>query len=78
MAFYGKLRGIYAEIINGQLLRHTRQMFRDVYAVPLESVPEVKALDFIFWSAGKLLLDYPQASATLRRRSGMGGVRTAA
>ena len=54
MAFYNRLRGIYAEILDGNLLQGPRQMFRDIYAAPLERIPEIKVLDFIFWSAGKL------------------------
>ena len=54
VAFYNKLRSIYAEIINGNLLRQPREMFRDIYAAPPQRIPEIKVLDFIFWSAGKL------------------------
>jgi hypothetical protein len=54
MAFYNKLRGIYAGILDGGFLLGPRQMFRDIYAAPPERVPEIKVLDFIIWSAGKL------------------------
>ena len=53
MAFYNKLRGIYDEILDGNFLQGPRQMFRDIYAAPPERIPEIKVLDFIFWSAGK-------------------------
>jgi len=53
-AFYNRLRGIYAAILDGNLLPGARQMFRDTYAAPLERIPEIKVLDFIFWSARKL------------------------
>lgn len=61
MAFYNRLRGIYAEILNGGLLQGPRQTFRDIYAAPPERIPEVKVLDFIFWSAGKLSFKVGQA-----------------
>lgn len=50
MNSYGRLRSAYAEIINRNLLAVPRQLFRDKYSA---SIPETKALDFIFWSAGK-------------------------
>ena len=61
MAFYNKLRGIYAEIIGRDILQKPRQMFRDIYAAPPERIPEIKVLDFIFWSAGKLSFGAEQA-----------------
>lgn len=61
MAFYNKLRGIYAEIIGRDILQKPRQMFRDIYAAPPERIPEIKVLDFIFWSAGKLSFEAEQA-----------------
>jgi hypothetical protein len=54
MTFYNKLRDVYAEILEGNLLAEARRMFRSTYATPLEGIPEIKVLDFIFWSAGKL------------------------
>lgn len=61
MTFYNKLRGIYAEIIDRNFLQQPRQMFRDIYAAPPERIPEIKVLDFIFWSAGKLSFKAEQA-----------------
>lgn len=61
MAFYNKLRGIYAEILDSDLLQWLRQMFRDIYAAPPERIPEIKVLDFIFWSAGKLSFEAKRA-----------------
>lgn len=39
MAFYNKLRGIYAEIIGRDILQKPRQMFRDIYAAPPRENP---------------------------------------
>jgi hypothetical protein len=60
MAFYAKLRDIYAAIIHRNLLLQPRQLFREKYAVTTDHVPEIKVLDFIFWSAGKLSLEAEQ------------------
>jgi hypothetical protein len=54
MTFYAKLRDIYAEILAKNLLEAPRRLFRQIYAAPPERIPEIKVLDFIFWSAGKL------------------------
>jgi hypothetical protein len=54
MTFYGRLRGIYEEILRGNRLAEARGMFRQLYAAPPGKIPEIKVLDFIFWSAGKL------------------------
>jgi hypothetical protein len=54
MTFYAKLRGIYAEILTKNLLEAPRRLFRQIYTAPPERIPEIKVLDFIFWSAGKL------------------------
>ncbi len=61
MAFYNNLRCIYAEILDGNLLQGSRQRFRDIYEARPERVPEIKVLDFIFWSAGKLSFEVGQA-----------------
>jgi hypothetical protein len=61
MAFYNKLRIIYAEIISTDAVQEPRQMFREIYAAPPDSIPEIKVLDFIFWSAGKLSFEAGQA-----------------
>ena len=61
MAFYNRLRGIYATILDDNLLRGPRQMFREIYVAPVEKIPEVKVLDFLFWSAGKLSFEAEQA-----------------
>ena len=54
LGFYAKLRGIYAEILAKNLLEEPRRIFREIYAAPPERIPDIKVLDFIFWSAGKL------------------------
>jgi hypothetical protein len=54
MIFYAKVRDIYSEILNGNLLQEPRRTFRQIYAAPSERIPDIKVLDFIFWSAGKL------------------------
>jgi len=54
MLFYAHVRDIYSEILNGNLLREPRRIFRQIYAAPPERIPDIKVLDFIFWSAGKL------------------------
>jgi hypothetical protein len=52
--FYGKLRELYADVLEQNLLQTPRRLFRASYDAPPERVPEMKVLDFIFWSAGKL------------------------
>ncbi len=54
LIFYAELRDIYAEILNENLLEEPRRIFRQIYAAPPERIPDIKVLDFIFWSAGKL------------------------
>lgn len=55
LVLYGKLRDIYKQILSENLIAQPRRMFRERYASLAASVPEVKVLDFIFWSAGTLL-----------------------
>ena len=57
ITFYAKLRGIYAEILAKNLLEAPRGLFRKIYEAPPERIPEIKVLDFIFWSAGKLSIE---------------------
>jgi hypothetical protein len=54
MIFYANVRAIYSEILTGDLLQAPRRTFRLIYAAPPERIPDIKVLDFIFWSAGKL------------------------
>ena len=56
MVFYADLRDTYTEILKHNLLEEPRRIFRHIYSAPLERIPDIKVLDFIFWSAGKLLL----------------------
>jgi hypothetical protein len=53
LGFYGKLRETYKQILSENLIAQPRRMFREKYANVAASVPELKVLDFIFWSAGK-------------------------
>ena len=55
VAFYADLRDTYTEILKHNLLGQPRRIFRHIYSAPLERIPDIKVLDFIFWSAGKLL-----------------------
>lgn len=52
MTFHDHLRDVYAEIVAKDHLANARALFRTLYD-PAGSVPEIKVLDFIFWSAGK-------------------------
>jgi hypothetical protein len=54
MGLYGRLRELYAEVLEQNLLVTPRRLFRAVYDAPQERIPQIKVLDFIFWSAGKL------------------------
>lgn len=54
MTFYVELCGIYADVLRHNRLEKARRMFRHLYAAPPERIPDIKVLDFIFWSAGKL------------------------
>jgi hypothetical protein len=53
MDFYSKLRELYTEVLTRNLLATPRRLFHDTYDAAPERVPEMKVLDFIFWSAGK-------------------------
>ncbi|HKV46836.1 MAG TPA: hypothetical protein VJN69_02005 [Candidatus Acidoferrales bacterium] len=53
LAFYGNLRDTYNRILSENHIAQTRRMFREKYASVAAGVPELKVLDFIFWSAGK-------------------------
>ncbi len=61
LTFYTWLRDIYLEIINLGALQRPRELFRNIYAAPPDWMPEIKVLDFIFWSAGKLSYEVNQA-----------------
>lgn len=54
MAFYEKLRRLYAAIRSENLLPKSRALFADRYSPSSSKVSDTKALDFIFWSSGKL------------------------
>jgi hypothetical protein len=54
MAFYEKLRRLYAAIRSENLLPKARALFADRYSPSSSKVSDTKALDFIFWSSGKL------------------------
>jgi hypothetical protein len=54
LTFYAKLRVAYSEILTKNLLQEPRRIFRQIYAAPPGRISDVKVLDFIFWSAGKL------------------------
>ena len=58
-AFHADLTALYNSIVETDRLREARALFRTMYGAPPASVPETKALDFIFWSAGKLLREAP-------------------
>jgi hypothetical protein len=60
MTFYSRLRKIYADILSGNRLAEARRMFRQLYAAPPGRIPDIKVLDFIFWSAGKLSYEAEQ------------------
>lgn len=53
LGFYGKLRDAYKQILSENLMAQPRRLFRQKYADIAASVPELKVLDFIIWSAGK-------------------------
>jgi hypothetical protein len=54
MAFHVDLADFYRSIIGNGQMQAARTMFRKLYGVSEAQVSETKALDFIFWSAGKL------------------------
>jgi hypothetical protein len=51
--FHTFLRRFYEDILDRELLRDTVALFHRYYSPEAESVPPVKALDFVFWAAGK-------------------------
>lgn len=53
--FHRKLCSTYRTIIENGLVRQTIQLFRTRFPMYASAVGETKTLDFIFWSAGKLL-----------------------
>ncbi|HEY6467644.1 MAG TPA: hypothetical protein VIY69_16705 [Candidatus Acidoferrales bacterium] len=55
LAFYKKLQDTYNEILSENLIAQPRHMFREQYVNLSPDVPELKVLDFIFWSAGKMM-----------------------
>lgn len=57
LTFYESLRELYKRIITDGILREPVRLFNEKYAPVSSRVPEVKVLDFIFWSAGKLLIE---------------------
>jgi len=54
MTFYEGLRKLYGGILRDNKLAKARALFHKIYRTSPQVVPEVKVLDFIFWSAGKL------------------------
>lgn len=54
MTFYASLRKLYGGILRENQLDRARALFHKIYNTNPQMVPEVKVLDFIFWSAGKL------------------------
>ncbi|MGA2301474.1 MAG: hypothetical protein ABSG77_12380 [Candidatus Acidiferrum sp.] len=56
LAFYDSLREFYEEVrVNGSV-KELVNFFERIYSSAACRVPEVKVLDFIFWSAGKMRL----------------------
>jgi hypothetical protein len=53
MTFYTKMQNTYKQIVNGNLMDQSRRLFRERYSQYTQKIPEVKVVDFIFWSAGK-------------------------
>jgi hypothetical protein len=60
MASYRNLTSIYDDILKQNLLAKPLKSFRDEYHCDADIVPDTKALDFIFWSAGKLKIRAPE------------------
>jgi hypothetical protein len=54
MSFYEKLRRLYTAIGSQNLLPKSRALFAERYSPSSSKVSNTKALDFIFWSSGKL------------------------
>lgn len=62
MSFYEKLRRLYTVIVSQNLLPKSCALFADVYSPSSSRVSDVKALDFILWSSGKLGLRLPASA----------------
>lgn len=54
LVFYNDLKQLYAYIIETDQLSEIRARFRMKFSCSVDDVSEQKALDFIFWAAGKL------------------------
>jgi hypothetical protein len=54
-SFHADLTALYNSIVETNRLIEARALFRTIYGAPPTSVSETKVLDFIFWSAGKLM-----------------------
>ena len=57
LGFYRSVQEQYAEILRDGSLTRARALFHQMYDSDSHVVPEIKVLDFIFWSAGKLSRD---------------------
>lgn len=55
LEFYEWLRETYSAILSGGLMDHTMRDFRAGFPEQEPFLPDVKVLDFIFWSTGKLI-----------------------
>ncbi|GGP26837.1 hypothetical protein [Silvimonas amylolytica] len=53
LSFYCKLRRLYEQTLTNNQLNFTRTLFREKFTCNEAQVSEQKALDFIFWAAGK-------------------------
>lgn len=53
--FYDWLKGAYETILKDRLMIQTIQAFRNKFSAQAPDLDDVKVLDFIFWSAGKLI-----------------------
>ena len=54
LEFYVKLEYGYRRILDLGLLYKPCQLFRELYSASPSDVPDIKVLDFVFWSAGRL------------------------
>jgi hypothetical protein len=57
LTHYSEIRTTYSEILASRALEVPLRLFRKSYAPAAQMVNDIKALDFIFWSAGKLSLE---------------------
>jgi hypothetical protein len=55
LKFYEWLRQAYETILEDRLMRQTVEAFRTKFSTQAPHLDDVKVLDFIFWSAGKLI-----------------------